>query len=280
MQVTRIQVVVDGVSISVKRMGQGMPIACLSATGHDAGDFEPLAQRLGDRFEFVCIEWPSHGESGADSVPASAARYAELLQDVLWQLGIRTPIVIGNSIGGAAAILHAARHPVRALVLCDSGGLVEVDNTVKKLCQLFERFFAAGERGAWWFQPLFALYYRIVLPSAAAATQRQRITANARMRAPALRQAWASFGKPEADVRAIAASLEIPIWVAWTKHDRVIPLSRCLPAIKLLQHATLDTFAGGHTAFLEQPDQFAEKFVQFLVTLDTSSNHCMAVAAA
>jgi len=279
MPVIQIQVVVDGVSISVKRMGQGMPIVCLSAAGHDAGDFEPLAQRLGDRFEFVCIEWPSHGESGADSVPASAARYAELLQDVLWQLSIRTPVIIGNSIGGAAAILHAARHPVRALVLCDSGGLIEVDNTVKKLCRLFERFFAAGERGAWWFQPLFALYYRLVLPSAAVATQRQRIVAKARSLAPALRQAWASFGKPEADIRAIAASLEIPIWVAWAKNDRVIPLSRCLAAIKLLKHARLDTFTAGHTAFLEQPDQFAEKFAQFLATL-ASSNHYMAAAAA
>ena len=195
------RVVVDGVSLAVKRSGRGAPVVGLTAVGHDARDFAPLAQRTGDRCELICIEWPSHGGSGADHRPASAARYAQLIAGALPQLGVDRPIVIGNSIGGAAAILLAAQTPVRGLVLCDSGGLVEVNRTVRTFCALFERFFAAGARGAWWYPRAFSAYYRLVLPRPEAAAQRRRIVAHARILAPVLREAWASFGEPGADIR-------------------------------------------------------------------------------
>ena len=34
-------VTVEGVTLSVKRFGHGMPVVCLSAVGHDAHDFAP-----------------------------------------------------------------------------------------------------------------------------------------------------------------------------------------------------------------------------------------------
>lgn len=259
--------VVDGVSLSVKRVGHGPQIVCLTAVGHDAHDFAPLAMRIQDRHELICIEWPSHGDSGSDREPASAARYADLVGRVLGQLGIEGPVIIGNSIGGAAAILLAARIPVRGIVLCDSGGLVAVDRTVAAFCGLFERFFAAGERRAWWYRYAFALYYRIVLPRPEATKQRRRIVARAYPLASVLREAWASFGEPNADIRATAEQLDIPIWVAWAKHDRVIPLQRCRPTIDRLRRASVSTFDAGHTPFLEQPDAFTGGFSAFVESL-------------
>lgn len=259
--------VVDGVSLAVDRIGRGAPVVCLSAVGHDAGDFDGLAQRLGDRFEFIRIEWPGHGRSDPDHLPASPDRYAQLIQGVLASLDLSAPVIIGNSIGGAVAIRYAANHPVRGLVLCDSGGLVPVDRTVRRFCTLFESFFAAGERGAAWFGPAFALYYSLVLPAPAARVQRRKIIAKGRALAPILRQAWASFGRPEADVRDLAAGLRIPIWAAWARRDHTIPVSLCRPALARLQDCSLTLFKGGHTPFLEQPDAFAEAFEAFMARL-------------
>ena len=135
--------------------------------------------------------------------------------------------------------------------------------TVRRFCAAFAAFFAAGERGSWWFKPAFALYYRLVLRGRAAAQQRRRIVASAYEIAPLLRQAWAGFGRPQADIRALAAALDIPIWIAWAKQDRVIPLARCRAAIKTLRQATVTTFSGGHAAFLEQPARFVEGFDRF-----------------
>ena len=259
----------DGVSLAFSRHGQGQPIVCLHAIGHGGADFAALIPALHHQFELICIDWPQQGRSGADSQPASATRYAQLLELVLQQLDIKNPIIIGNSIGAAAAILYAARQPVRALVLCDAGGLVPVNWFTRSFINLFILFFQAGTHGMWGFPTLFRLYYRhMILPSPAAAAQRQLIIDSASNIAPVLRDAWYSFKQPEADIRAVAASLDIPIWCAWAKQDRVIPLWMCRPAIKQLKHAQLSTFRGGHSAFLEQPEAFVAGLLNFINTLD------------
>jgi pimeloyl-ACP methyl ester carboxylesterase len=254
---------IDAVRLAVAREGKGHPVVCLHAIGHGSGDFAAFADAVKDRFEVIRVDWPGQGGSGPDREPASPARYAALLGKLLDRLGVIEPIIIGNSIGGAAAILHAARHPVRALVLCDSGGLVPVNALTRSFCGLFHRFFAGGARGAWWYRPLFALYYRMVLPMPAAAEQRRRIVAASVELAPLLAQAWASFGRPEADIRASAEALDAPIWFAWGRRDKVIPLSQCRPCIDRMKTATLTVFDAGHAAFLEQPVAFAEGLLAF-----------------
>jgi pimeloyl-ACP methyl ester carboxylesterase len=225
------EIMVDGVRLAIDRVGQGPTVVCLSAICHDAADFDPLAARLGGAFEFVRLEWPGHGRSGPDHAPASPARYAQLVELALDALRIERPILIGNSIGGAAAILVAFRRPVAGVVICDSGGLVEVDATVRRICGLGAAFFRAGERRRGWFGPAFGLYYRLVLPSPSARAQRERIVRGAYATARVAREAWESFGRPEADIRAVAARLKAPVWAAWAKDDKVIPVTRCRAAL-------------------------------------------------
>lgn len=252
------------VQLAVSREGRGPAVVCLHAIGHGARDFDAFSLAIKDRYEVIRIDWPGHGRSGPDTERLSAQRYAELLVQALDQLDITSPIVVGNSIGGAAAILYAARRPLRALVLCDSGGLVRVSGLVRGFTRVFARFFRAGERGAPWFRSVFSWYYRyVVLPSKAAAAQRQRIIDSVSETAPLLRAAWESFGRSDADLRTTAATLDVPIWCAWAKGDRVIPLWMCRPAIRRLRRAKLSTFKGGHSAFLEQPDAFTLAFRQF-----------------
>src|SRR5262245_56620985 len=110
------QVSSDGVELAVERKGSGIPIVCHTAIGHDAGDFAALAARIGARFELICIEWPGHGGSGWDHEPVSSRRYADLVVGAIERLGIDRPLLLGNSIGGAVALLAAQRVRARALV--------------------------------------------------------------------------------------------------------------------------------------------------------------------
>lgn len=256
-----------GVRLSVSRVGQGVPVVCLTAIGHGSRDFDAFVERLPPGFEAILVDWPGQGRSEGDTQPASAVRYEGLLARLLQRLDVSRPILIGNSIGGAAAIRYAAAHPVRGLVLCDPGGLAAVNGVVRRFCGLFARFFAAGERGAAWFPAAFALYYRMVLPSPAAAAQRRRIVAAARETAVVCRQAWESFGRPEADIRAMARDLDARVWFAWAGQDRVIPLRFCRPAVDAMRAADLTLFRAGHSAFLEQPDAFADGFRAFAASL-------------
>src|SRR5262249_52983854 len=158
---------------------------------------------------------------GSDARPASAARYSELLEGFLDALGIGPAVLIGNSIGGAAAIRYTAEHPgrVRALVLANSGGLVAHGIMTRGFTGLLARFFRAGAAGASWFQRAFASYYRRVLPTEAAAEQRSRIIASGSEIAPILADAWASFGEPSADLRAMAEEITCPVLVTWATRD-------------------------------------------------------------
>jgi pimeloyl-ACP methyl ester carboxylesterase len=257
-------VTIDGVRIAVSREGAGQPLVCLHAIGHGGRDFEGIAATLKNRFEVIRIDWPGQGRSGTDSHPPTPARYAELLRGALTHFGVGAPILIGNSIGGATAIYYASRHPVRGLVLCDPGGLLEVTPSIQKACAVFARFFAAGEREAWWFRAAFYLYYRfLVLPSPKAAAQRGRIIAACHEIAGVLKSAWLGFGKPESDLRSMAQQLDVPVWFAWAKHDRIVALKQNLPVIRAMRNASVSTFAGGHAAFLEQPEEFLRGFEKF-----------------
>ncbi|WP_394761407.1 alpha/beta fold hydrolase [Phenylobacterium sp.] len=258
------EIEVDGVRLAVVREGHGPAVVCLHAIGHDGRDFEAFSAAMRARFEIIRIDWPGQGRSGPDARPASAARYADLLAGALAKLGVSDPILLGNSIGAAAAIIHASRAPVRALVLCDAGGLVAVNGTVRAFTGAFVRFFQAGVRRAWWFKPVFRAYYGLVLPAPAARAQRGRIIADCHALAPVLAQAWESFGRPEADIRRLAAGLSVPVWFAWARSDRVIPLGLCRPAIAAMASATVTEFDGGHSPFLEQPQAFVAGFEQFV----------------
>ena len=97
--------------------------------------------------------------------------------------------------------------------------------------------------------------------------QRRRIAASCYETAEITAQAWRSFGKDTADIRALAAALDVPVWVAWAAHDKVAQLKLALPAIATLKRATLTKFEGGHAAFLEQPRAFAERFAAFANSL-------------
>jgi 4,5:9,10-diseco-3-hydroxy-5,9,17-trioxoandrosta-1(10),2-diene-4-oate hydrolase len=274
-------ITVDGVGLCVDSVGEGDPVVCLHAVGHDARDFDPLAERLGRRYRFIRIEWPGGlGRSAPDHEKASARRYAELAEGVIDALGLENPVLLGNSIGGAASILIASRRPVRGVVLCSSGGLVEITKPIVALCRFFEGFFAAGERGAWWYDPAFALYYSRILRSPAAREQRRRIVRAGRKSAPILRQAWASFARPEADVREIAARLEVRVWAVWTTNEAVVPLKYCRPAIDRIRGSRLSIFDGGHAAFLEQPDAFAADFAEFMRSLPSTARDASTLARA
>lgn len=261
---------IDGTELAVARSGQGPAVVCLHAIAHGGRDFEAFAKLVGDRFEIIRIDWPGQGRSGPDRQSASAARYAELLARVLPALGVERPIILGNSVGGAAALILAARGGanIRAVVACDPGGLIEIYDTARKAIALMVRFFAAGERNAVWFGPVYRAYYRfLVLPKRAAKAQRRRIGAAGYENARVLREAWESFATPEADIRALAATIDVPVWFAWAKGDRIASLTRSRPAIDAMKDARVTTFGGGHAPFLEQPKAFAKAFVKFAGTL-------------
>jgi 4,5:9,10-diseco-3-hydroxy-5,9,17-trioxoandrosta-1(10),2-diene-4-oate hydrolase len=260
------ELLIDGVRLTCGDDGAGPAVVCLHAIGHGAGDFTRLRAHLRERYRVVAIDWPGQGRSGDDHVPASAVRYAELLGGALNALGIERAVLVGNSIGGAAAMRYAAASPARVagLILENPGGLDAPDRLARIAISGMVRFLGAGVARAGWFPTAFAAYYRMVLQRRSAAEQRARIVASAFEIAPVLHEAWRSFGEPAADLRAAAATIRCPVLFAWAARDQIIQLRRSLPAIRRIARAQLRRFPAGHAAHLETPDAFEAAVSEFL----------------
>ena len=261
-----------GLPLVVRRSGTGPVIVCLHATGHGARDFDRLAQRLGSDFTFIALDWPGQGESPREAAPASAERYAALAGDVLEALDLRDVILLGNSIGGAAAILCAANRPdrVRGLVLCNSGGLIPSNPFIRMFCRHMARRFEKGASGDAGFPAWFGRYYQQVLPRPEAAWRREEIVAGGEKAAPVLAEAWRSFAEPEADIRPVLRGLRIPILFAWGLRDRILPWFLVRGLARRTPGARIALFDAGHAAFLETPEAFDAAFMDFAGDLPPS----------
>ena len=270
-QPPRQTIILDGVSIAYSDTGGTGPVLIgLHAIGHGARDYQDLSRRLSPQYRVIAIDFPGQGNSGPDPQPASGTRYTQLLTLFIDKLNLHAVTLIGNSIGGATSVRYASLHPerVKALVLCDSGGLGgPPDAQSKAFIDHFAQFFATGVHGDPAFGPAFAKYYSSVLIAEPARAERERIVRSAYEIAPVLQQAWESFGRPEESLWAVLPQIHCPVLLAWAKDDQIVSLASNRPAFERFPNHHLEVFAGGHAAFLEDPDRFEEKLRQFLETL-------------
>lgn len=259
-----------GARVACRRRGRGRPIVCLHAVGHDARDFDGLAERLGHAGEIIAVDWPGHGDSPADPHPPGSRRYGAILAELLEALDLKDVVLLGNSVGGGAAIVTAAAQPERVagLVLCDSSGLVGYSWLLRLICRRQARFFARGEKGDPSFASAYRRYYeRTVLTGARAAARREEIIRAGSRLAPLLRQAWLGFGEPQADLRDLVTAVRCPVLIAWARRDRVIPWRFAKAGAKRFAQHRVERFEGSHSAFLEAPDAFDEALLRFLASL-------------
>ena len=256
----------EGAQIATRQFGKGPPVLCLHAIGHGARDFDRVAERLGASYRFIAIDWPGHGDSPAGSVEPAARHYAAIVQRLLTALDLKEVLILGNSIGGAAAILAAAAEPerIRGLVLCSPGGLVGSNFLVRAYCHWYARFFARGAAGNKNFPTAFRRYYeRKILPAPAAAWRREEIIASAQDVAPLLSHAWAGFAARDADVLKEAAEVRCPVLYAWAKGDQVNNWRFSKRGATRVPDHRVELLPGGHAPFLEAPDAFDASFVRF-----------------
>ena len=110
-------------ALAFGRSGAGPPLVLLHALGSSRRSWDPVVPRLEGRFDVVAVDLPGFGASeplpGEASPAAIAASVAGLLDD----LGITSPHVAGNSLGGWVALELAHIRPVASLTLLAPAGL-------------------------------------------------------------------------------------------------------------------------------------------------------------
>ena len=112
------KLIVKGMQVNISIRGQGSTLLLLNGLGGLIRTFDPLREEL-PGYQTITLDVPGVGESQMPRWPMRLSRHADLIADMLTQLGVDQVDVFGVSWGGALAQEFALRHPsrVRRLIL-------------------------------------------------------------------------------------------------------------------------------------------------------------------
>lgn len=116
----------DPVSVTYREGGDGPPVVLLHGIGLDAGtvSWAKVLPALAEEYTVYAPDLPGHGGSERPDADYSTAYYEAVLDSLLGELDVRSPRLVGVSMGGSVALSHALNggDPDR-LVLVNSYGL-------------------------------------------------------------------------------------------------------------------------------------------------------------
>jgi pimeloyl-ACP methyl ester carboxylesterase len=250
--------------LAFDELGAGPGLLLLSAAAHDRHDWDGVRPALAERFRTIALDWPGHGDSPMPPAPwhASAAMFADAVEDIVDALDLAPVAVVGNSVGGFAAARLAIRRPqvVSALVLVDSGGF---DGPT-----LRSRAFCAAMSRPWFLRAIYPWFAARYLHARDGAAVRIRDAAVAAARRPGtteiLNGLWRSFSGPEHDLRADAGGISAPTLLVWGVHDPVVPPRLGRRAAAAIPGARLIVLDAGHVPFADRPEAFLAAVLPFL----------------
>jgi pimeloyl-ACP methyl ester carboxylesterase len=192
--------------------------------------------------------------------------FAETLAELVSELDLEDAILIGNSVGGYAALRLALDDPKRvaALVLVDTGGFTRHNIVTRAFTALKGRESVTRLIG-----PRFTRTYlrrRNALVDAMIARADDARLVPSRVAVDAA--VWRSFLRPEHDLRERVSGLAVPTLLVWGKRDPVLPASRDgREARRRLPHARWALLDTGHAVFAEDPEGFLAAVLPFLAEL-------------
>ncbi len=107
--------------IYYQEAGKGQPLVFLHGMSSCGEAWFQQLDAFSDRFRVIAYDSVNHGHSSNSPRGEPEPDRAEELQGFLDAMGIRNPVLAGNSMGGNTIIRWAVRHPADALALCPSG---------------------------------------------------------------------------------------------------------------------------------------------------------------
>ena len=255
--------------LHVESHGSGPSLVLLHANGGDHRDFAAVIPGLvASGWSVTTLDWPGHGQSPR-SVPETAIGFGEMLANTLDDLG-GEHVLLGNSVGGFAALYAAAHRPQRVagLVLVSPGGFSPRWIGTTLAC----RAFGSRRLASVVYRNLPRLYLRDRNAGVTAAIERAEHASRSPQRAAVYAGLWRSFTDPDHDARRLAAAVHCPTLLAWGTRDPVLPWPLDgRRARAALPDAQTVTFPGaGHQPFIERPDEFLASTTPFLSTVHTA----------
>ncbi len=106
-----------------RRPGRGHALVMLHGLGASSSTWKKLIRFLPNDSDIFMPDLIGHGHSDAPDVDYDISIQLQSVSDFIRSLGLKNPVVLGNSYGAWIACLYAAQNSAGGIVLEDSAGL-------------------------------------------------------------------------------------------------------------------------------------------------------------
>ncbi|QOW01048.1 alpha/beta fold hydrolase [Rhodococcus pyridinivorans] len=256
-------------------VGNDTTIVLLHGGGPGASSWSNFARNipvLAQRFHVLAVDQPGYGRSDKPTEhPQYFVHSASALKDLLDTLGITDRVhLLGNSLGGGAAVRVALDYPERAgrLVLMGPGGLsvnLFAPDPTEGVKNLGRFSYEPTRENLEAFLRIMVFDQSLITPELVEERFASASTPESLAAAKAMGKSFSSAEFEKGMLWRDAYKLRQRVLLIWGREDRVNPLDGALVALKMIPRAQLHVFGGcGHWAQLEKFDEFNRLTVDFL----------------
>mgnify|MGYP000403544432 CR=1 FL=1 len=253
--------------LDVLSAGAGPDLVLLHGMGSTARSFNPITEKLAERYRVTAWNAPGYGRSANISKEKPTADdYARVLGSLFEQVGIERCVLAGHSLGALVGAAFAVAFPekVRGIVLADPGrgfGLGPDDPWPEPVAKRNADLADLGPAGyAARRAPLLCAPDASEESIAAVEREMARISPEGLARASwLLSQAW---------IDDALHALTCPVLVMGGEFDRVTPIDDVRLLSEIAPGAKFVTLTGvGHAGYVEDPEQYRGAIESFIGSL-------------
>lgn len=111
---------IKNIDINYIQYGKGKDLVLLHGWGQNIDMMRPLGDRLDKDYRITIIDLPGFGDSDEPKEVWNVDDYCCMLEELLRELKIVKPTLVGHSFGGRLSIVYASRNEVDKLILFGS----------------------------------------------------------------------------------------------------------------------------------------------------------------
>jgi pimeloyl-ACP methyl ester carboxylesterase len=237
--------VANGLKVNYKQTGNGKDVLLLHGWGCSVEIWKTLQSQLENNYRVTSIDFPGFGKSEEPKEVWGVEDYTRCTEELIQNLGLQNPTLIGHSFGGRVSILLSSRNSyVSKVILTDSAG-VKPHNTKISVSRVFSKIKkittkVIGESAT----------EKLVKPFVNSLASADYKNASGIMK-EILKKVI------DEDLQSEMPKIKAPVLLIWGQNDTATPVSDAKIMESLIPDAGLVVFPNcTHYSFLENPNYY------------------------
>lgn len=234
---------IKNIKVNYRQYGEGNDIVLLHGWGQNIDMMKPLGDNFSDKYRITIIDLPGFGLSEEPDYAYTIFDYTDTVHELLKDLKIKNPIMMGHSFGGRIAIVYASMYDVNKLVLFGSPCVRHEQKSAK--------------------QSVLKAFNKIKFLSPLANFAKKHIgSEDYRNASPMMRDILVKTVNQ--DLSENAKEISCPTILIWGDKDMAVSVEEAKEIEKLIKDSALVVLPGTHYCYLENLNQVVNIIYNFI----------------